>query len=100
MYDGAKLRALGGVSERYEPAYVEDLDLGWRGWQQGWPTVFVAGALVEHRHRATTSRYYGADELDRMLEVNYLRFLAGTIRDRRMYLRMWRQALWRLRLRR
>jgi glycosyltransferase involved in cell wall biosynthesis/GT2 family glycosyltransferase len=99
LYDTAKLRALGGVAERYEPAYVEDLDLGWRGWQQGWPTVFVAGAVVEHRHRATTSRYYSPEQLDRILEINYLRFLAGTVSDRTLFERMWRQALWRLLLR-
>ena len=51
-------RALGNVDEIYEPAYVEDLDLGYRAWQRGWPSVYVAGAVVEHRHRATTSRYY------------------------------------------
>jgi GT2 family glycosyltransferase/glycosyltransferase involved in cell wall biosynthesis len=99
LYDTAKLRALGGVSERYEPAYVEDLDLGWRGWQQGWPTVYVAGAALEHRHRATTSRYYSREELDRILEINHLRFLAGTVSDPALFRRMWKQALWRLLLR-
>ena len=54
LYDTAKLRALGNVDEVYEPAYVEDLDLGYRAWQRGWPSVYVAGAVVEHRHRATT----------------------------------------------
>ena len=58
LYDAAMLRALGGMDEAYAPAYVEDLDVGYRAWQRGWPTVFVAGAVVEHRHRATTSRYY------------------------------------------
>ena len=58
MYETAKLRELGGFDEAYRPAYVEDLDIGYRGWQKGWPTVFCAGAKVEHRHRATTSRYY------------------------------------------
>ena len=57
LYDAAKLRELGNVDEVYEPAYVEDLDLGYRAWQRGWPSVYVAGAVVEHRHRATTTRY-------------------------------------------
>jgi glycosyltransferase involved in cell wall biosynthesis/GT2 family glycosyltransferase len=99
LYDAAKLRALGGVAEIYEPAYVEDLDLGWRGWREGWPSVFVAGAGLEHRHRATTSRYYSAEELDRILEINYLRFLAGSVSDPDTFRRMWRQALVRLLLR-
>ena len=30
MYDAAKLRDLGGFDEMYRPAYVEDLDIGYR----------------------------------------------------------------------
>jgi GT2 family glycosyltransferase len=96
LYDAAKLRALGNVDEVYEPAYVEDLDLGWRAWQQGWPTVYVAGAIVEHRHRATTSRYYTAAELDRVLEVNYLKFLVRAVDSRPLFLRLWNESVDRL----
>ena len=96
LYDAAKLRALGGADEAYEPAYVEDLDLGWRAWQQGWPTVYVAGAVVEHRHRATTSRYYTQAELDRVLEVNYLKFLVRAVDSQRLFLRLWNESLDRL----
>ena len=32
LYDTAKLRALSGFSEVYDPAYVEDLDAGYRAW--------------------------------------------------------------------
>jgi GT2 family glycosyltransferase len=96
LYDAAKLRALGNVDEAYEPAYVEDMDLGWRGWQQGWPTVYVAGAVVEHRHRATTSRYYTPEELDRVLEVNYLKFLVRAVDSRPLFLRLWNEAVDRL----
>ncbi|MFB3829810.1 MAG: glycosyltransferase [Bryobacteraceae bacterium] len=98
LYHAGKLRALGGFNEAYEPAYVEDLDIGYRAWQQGWPTVFVAGARVEHRHRATTSRYYRAEELETVLELNYLRFLAGAVASRRLFRKLWREAVLRLRL--
>lgn len=97
LYDAPMLRTLGGVDEAYAPAYVEDLDLGYRAWQRGWPTVFVAGAVVEHRHRATTSRYYSEEELAEILELNYLRFLARAVADRRLFRKLWRQALDRLR---
>src|SRR5262249_16310720 len=99
LYDAAKLAALGNVNKLYEPAYVEDLDLGYRAWQQGWPTVFVARSVVEHRHRATTSRYYSPAELDSMLEVNYLRFVASAVSDGRTFRRLWQMALWRLLMR-
>jgi len=98
LFDAGKLRALGGMDEVYEPAYVEDLDLGFRAWQQGWPSVFVAGAQVTHKHRTTTSRYYSAEFLDRVLELNYLRFLTRTVSEPRVFLRMWGEAVRRLNL--
>jgi GT2 family glycosyltransferase/glycosyltransferase involved in cell wall biosynthesis len=100
LYDAEKLRALGGIDESYAPAYVEDLDLGYRAWQRGWPSVYVAGAVVEHRHRATTSRYYSQEELARVLERNYLQFLARAVAGPAVFRKLWRQAarrLWLLR---
>jgi GT2 family glycosyltransferase len=99
LYDSDKLRQLGCMNEVYDPAYVEDLDIGYRAWQRGWPSVYVASAVVEHRHRATTSRYYSELQLEEMLEVNYLRFVAGAVADPYMFRRLWSQALRRLRLR-
>jgi len=99
LYDTAKLASLGNIDEAYEPAYVEDLDIGYRAWQRGWPSVYVAGALVEHRHRATTSRYYTQEQLEAVLEVNYLRFLARAIAAPPLFRRLWKQALERLCLR-
>ena len=96
LLDSAKAAALGGFDEIYEPAYVEDLDLGFRAWQLGWPTVFVAGSAVTHDHRATTSRYYSAAELDRVLEINYFRFLVRCVQSPRVFRRLWDQAVDRL----
>jgi GT2 family glycosyltransferase/glycosyltransferase involved in cell wall biosynthesis len=92
LYDAAKLAMLGNVNEVYEPAYVEDLDLGWRAWQRGWPSVYVADAVVEHRHRTTTSRYFTQAELDEMLRRNYLRFLAGAVSEPGLFRKLWREA--------
>ena len=75
LYDTGKLRALGGFNETFTPAYVEDLDVGYRGWLQGWPSVFVAGAKVEHRHRSTTAKVFTPFELACAVERNYLRFV-------------------------
>ncbi len=98
LFDTAKLRALGGFDELYEPAYVEDLDLGVRGWECRWPTVFVSDARVLHQHRSTTSRYYTSAELDRILEINYLRFVARTINGASNFRRLWSAAIRRLNL--
>lgn len=99
LYDTAKLQALGKIDEAYEPAYVEDLDIGYRAWQRGWPSVYVARAVVEHRHRATTSRYYSEEQLEEVLEVNYLKFLARAVASPELFRRLWEQALERLMLR-
>jgi len=81
LYDTAKLRQLGGFDPQCETAYVEDLDVGVRAWRRGWPSVYCASARVLHRHRATTSRYFDPQELDRILERNFLRFLAREMPD-------------------
>ncbi|MGD1095786.1 MAG: glycosyltransferase, partial [Bryobacteraceae bacterium] len=98
LYDVAKLAALGNFGEVYEPAYVEDLDLGFRAWQRGWPSVYCAYARVLHLHRATTSRYFSKDELDRVLEHNYIRFLARAIGNRALFRRLWPENVVRLNL--
>jgi GT2 family glycosyltransferase/glycosyltransferase involved in cell wall biosynthesis len=98
LFDSAKLRALGGVSEVYEPAYVEDMDFGFRAWKLGWPSVFCAAAKVEHRHRATTSRFYTTAQLDAFTEINYLRFLVQAIGSPALFQQLWIVAIRRLQL--
>ena len=99
LYDTAKLRALGGMAEVFEPAYVEDLDAGFRAWKKGWPSVFVEAARVEHRHRATTSRFFSARELEFFTERNFLRFLIHAIGSPELFRRLWSEAVRRLQLR-
>lgn len=96
LYDTAKLRACGGLGECFTPAYVEDLDLGWRGWVRGWPTVFVAGARVIHDHQSTTSRYFKPDQIREAVEINYLKFLARSIADPALFQELWARAVLRL----
>lgn len=96
LFDTPKLRALGGLDEVLQPAYVEDLDLGFRAWRMGWPTVFVSGARVVHHHRATTSRFYKPEELQTYVEINFLRFLLRGIGDAGLFGKLWRMAVDRL----
>lgn len=96
LYDTAKLRALGGLDESFAPAYVEDLDIGFRGWQHGWPTVFVPEARVLHRHRSTTSRYFSEAEIQSAVEKNYLRFLLKNVNA--PFDRLWNHAVDRINL--
>ena len=96
LYDGAKLEALGGFDEVYQPAYVEDLDLGVRGWLRNWPSVYCAEARVLHEHRATTSKYFSPEDLDRALEINYVQFLARAVGDPETFSRLWQHNVLRL----
>ncbi|MCS7024954.1 MAG: glycosyltransferase [Bryobacteraceae bacterium] len=96
MYSAAKLRQLGGFDELLAPAYVEDLDLGWRAWQRNWPTVYTAGAGVTHFHRSTTSRYFQPALLQSFLEFNFLRFLIRRVTKPALFTQLWREALDRL----
>lgn len=98
LYDTRKLRQAGCVGEVFTPAYVEDLDLGYRGWVRGWPTVFVAGARLVHHHRATTSRYFTEDQIQAAVELNYLRFLARSVASPEVFQRLWRYSIHRLNL--
>jgi GT2 family glycosyltransferase/glycosyltransferase involved in cell wall biosynthesis len=98
LFDTGKLRAMGGVSEVYDPAYVEDMDFGYRAWKRGWPSVFCAGAKVEHRHRATTARFYTSRQLDFFTERNYLRFLIHAVGSQELFRRLWKEAIRRLQL--
>lgn len=93
MYATAMLRALGGFDETFAPAYVEDLDLGYRGWLAGGPTVFVADARVLHRHRSTTGRVFSTDEIETAIETNYLRFLASSVIDPAAFSALWNRAV-------
>lgn len=97
LYSAEKIRALGALNEIYEPAYVEDLDVCYRAWLHAWPSVFVAGACVEHRHRATTSRYYSPAQLEVMLEKNYLRFLCHATISPGVFHKLWQHDIKRLR---
>ena len=96
LYDASKLAALDGFDEVYDPAYVEDLDLGVRAWLQGWPSVYAGQARVLHKHRTTTTRYYTPDQLDDALESNYAKFLARAVPDMEFFGQLWRENTLRL----
>ena len=95
LYDTAKLRSLGCFGDQYQPAYVEDLDLGFRAWQRGWPTVFAAKARVLHLHRQTSSKLFQPEQIDLLVEQNYLKFVAGATSTEE-FPELWKEAVGRL----
>ena len=73
-YDRRKFVALGGFDALFEPAYAEDLDLSYRAWQRGWPSVLVPRSKVWHEHRATSRRRFGDAHVDALIRRNLLLF--------------------------
>ncbi len=58
-YDRERFRALGGFDEVvYSPVYIEDVDLGYRAWKRGWPSLLAPKSRVHHKHRGTTRRLW------------------------------------------
>jgi len=98
LYDTRKLLEIGCFKRAFRPAYVEDLDAGWRGWQQGWPTVFVADARVVHHHRSTTARFLAASSIELAIEHNYLRWIQTSVATPAVFDRLWRHAVHRANL--
>lgn len=74
------------------------MDFGYRGWKRGWPSVYCAGARVEHRHRATTARFYTSRQLEFFVERNYLRFLINAISAPALFEKLWVEGIRRLQL--
>ncbi|MBL0290974.1 MAG: glycosyltransferase [Betaproteobacteria bacterium] len=58
----------------YDPFYWEDADWGVCAWREGLRVLFCPDSQAHHLHRATTSRFYAADELERIVERNRLLF--------------------------
>lgn len=78
-----KFEQLGGFEELYSPFYVEDVDLSFRAWQRGWPTLLAPRSRVLHQHRGSTSRLDPV-YVDTIIARNRLLFVWLNVRDRRM----------------
>ncbi len=103
-YDRAKFLALDGFDEAvFSPVYIEDVELGYRAWKRGWPSLFAPGSRVHHRHRSTTRRRWSEDEIYSFFVKNLAALVWKNVDDPRLLarhllglvllpLRLWRQA--------
>jgi glycosyltransferase involved in cell wall biosynthesis/GT2 family glycosyltransferase len=109
-YDRAKFLALDGFDEAvFAPVYIEDVELGYRAWKRGWPSLFAPGSRVHHRHRSTTRRRWSEDEIYSFFVKNLAALAWKNVEDPRLLarhvlgllllpLRLRRQANWRVAL--
>ena len=74
LFRTGPLRRYVAAARCYDPFYWEDADWGVCAWREGWRVLFCPQSQAHHLHRATTSRFYAADELERIVERNRLLF--------------------------
>lgn len=86
-YDRAKFLALGGFDEAvFAPVYIEDVDLGYRAWKRGWPSLFQPRSVVHHKHRGTTRRLWSEGTIQSFFEKNLAALVWKNVVDWRLLL--------------
>jgi GT2 family glycosyltransferase/glycosyltransferase involved in cell wall biosynthesis len=58
------------ASHAYAPFYWEDAEWAVRAWRDGYRVLFCPASMANHRHRASTRRFYPEDEVERVVERN------------------------------
>jgi GT2 family glycosyltransferase len=61
---------LGGFSRLYFPAYAEDMDLGWRAWHRGWPSIFLPYSWIRHKEGGTIEDLMPSNRRSRQIYTN------------------------------
>ena len=86
-YDRAKFLALGGFDEAvFSPVYIEDVDLGYRAWKRGWPSLFQPRSVVHHKHRGTTRRLWSEGTIHSFFVKNLAALVWKNVGDWRLLL--------------
>ena len=74
LFRTALLRRYVRAGRVYDPFYWEDVEWGVRAQRDGYRVLFCPDARAEHRHRATTARFYPLAEIERVVERNRILF--------------------------
>ncbi len=65
--DRAKFLELDGFSPIFAPAYLEDVDLGYRAWKRGWSTIYEPRSVVHHHHHQTTRKVWTQKQINHIV---------------------------------
>lgn len=82
--DRKKFLALGGFNPRLSPFYMEDVDISYKAWKQGWKIFFCPASEVIHKHRSSSGRL-DKHYIERVIARNRFLFLWENITDPGMY---------------
>lgn len=97
VYDTAKLRELGGMGTEYESRPAPHVDLGYRAWRHGWPTVNVSMNAAPHICETDPPCNYQREMAGELPQTETLVVLAHAISDPKVFRGHWKQAMGRLR---
>jgi GT2 family glycosyltransferase len=81
FYDKAKLALLGGFDSIYRPFYVEDIDLSYRAWKNGWKCLLEPSATVYHETSSTILSLHRKRKIKFIGDRNRTMFLWLNITD-------------------
>ena len=72
---------LGGFDTLYLPGTVEDTDLCFRAYRQGWHAIYEPASIVYHYGQVSFKKTFGAKKLRRLNRRNMYLFMWKNIRD-------------------
>ena len=76
-----KLNLLNGFDTLFSPFYVEDLDLSYRAWKQGWEVRYTQATPVDHQHQSTIGTYFTKAYVTKLHLRNQYIFMWKTLSD-------------------
>jgi GT2 family glycosyltransferase/glycosyltransferase involved in cell wall biosynthesis len=80
-FDRRKFLELGGFDELLAPFYLEDTDLGYMAWKRGWKVLYQPRSVVYHEHRGTIGKKFSYEQIQAVLNKNYLLFCQKNIHE-------------------
>jgi GT2 family glycosyltransferase len=83
-FDRAKFLELGGYDELYLPGRLEDSDLCFRAWRQGWSCHYEPKSVIFHRGGVSFHRAFGEKGTLTINHRNSFLFIWKNLRDRLM----------------
>lgn len=81
LFDGLKLRQLGGFDPLFRPFYWEDIDLGFRAWRRGWKIISAPESAMYHEEGATIGTLYSYRQVQIIYHKNRFLFAWKNLRD-------------------
>lgn len=73
--------ALGGFDDLFLPGILEDLDICYRGWKQGWKGYVVPKSIIYHKGQASFKEKFGESRIRTLAVRNTLLFIWKNIFD-------------------